>query len=392
MKLLKSFLLSLLILPLFFVIKTEAFSSYSVETQKFDTSLADQTVTIYSKPEKIYITQITSSAQEISKNPALWVKSLYYYYITRLALPDIPYTYMIDENGIIYQGKQGYQGANVPSQDLKNVVLIGYLSNNGNLTSRAQSSIKDIVDSISEQWGVETIKPVKLKITKEEGKLSELSILDSTAEFTSSIHQTFLDWKPSSQKPLPYKVNIESLEYPKESVIGGKIKVKVTYKNMNDFMWFVRDEPIYLSVKDGKESPLAVNKVWDSFSKPVSITEKEIKPGDNLEIEFELEAKVLTGEVQESFVLQELEGAPFKGSEFEVKFSVVKGNNVLVQVVSPEYGFLNIRKCKWASCEIIDSVKDGAVFILLEEKEGWTKIKYSEGVEGWALSRYLKKI
>ena len=168
MKLLKSFLLSLLILPLFFVIKTEAFSSYSTETQKFDTSLADQTVTIYSKPEKIYITQITSSAQEISKNPALWVKSLYYYYITRLALPDIPYTYMLDENGMIYQGKQGYQGANVPSQDLKNVVLIGYLSNNGNLTNRAQSSLKEVVNSISEQWGVEVIKPIKLKITKEE--------------------------------------------------------------------------------------------------------------------------------------------------------------------------------------------------------------------------------
>lgn len=392
MKLLKSFLLSLLILPLFFVIKTEAFSSYSTETQKFDTSLADQTVTIYSKPEKIYITQITSSAQEVSKNPALWVKSLYYYYITRLALPDIPYTYMLDENGMIYQGKQGYQGANIPSQDLKNVVLIGYLSNNGNLTNRAQSSLKEVVNSISEQWGVEVIKPIKLKITKEEGKLSELNVLDSTGEFTSSINETFSGWSPPPAKPIPFKVNIESLEYPKESLIGSKIKVKVTYKNMNDFMWFVRDEPIYLSVKDGKESPLAVNKVWDSFSKPVSITEKEIKPGDNLEIEFELEAKVLTGEVQESFVLQELEGEPFKGSEFQVKFSVVKGDNVLVQVVSPEYGFLNIRKCKWASCEIIDSVKDGSVFILLEEKDGWTKIKYSEGVEGWSLSRYLKKI
>jgi len=383
-----------LLVVVFFLLpsKTYAFSSYSIETQKFDTSLADQTTTIYSTPQKIYVTQITSSAQEVSKNPSLWVKTLYYYYITRLALPDIPYTYMIDENGTIYQGKQGYQGANVPSEDLKNVVLIGYLSNNGNITSRAQSSLKEVVESLSERWNIESVKPVKLKITKSEGALSELNVLDTTGEFSTSVNETFANWKPSSPKPLPYKVKMESLEYPKESVIGGRIKVKVTYKNMNDFVWFVKDEPIYLSVKDGKESPLAVNKVWDSFSKPVSITDKEIKPGDNLEIEFELEAKVLVGEVKESFVLQELDGEPFPGSEFEVKFSVVKGDNVLVQVVSPEYGFLNIRKCKWASCEVIDAVKDGSVFILLEEKDGWGKIKYSEDIEGWGLMRYLKKI
>lgn len=382
----------LLLCILFLPSQVSAFSSYSIETQKFDTSLADQTVTVYSTPQKIYVTQITTSAQEISKNPALWVKTLYYYYITRLALPDIPFTYMVDENGTIYQGKQGYQGANVPSESLKNAVLVGYLSNNGNLTSRAQSSVRDIVDTVSEKWMIQSIKPVKLKITKEEGKLSELSVLDGTGEFNNSINETFSGWKPSPQKAIPYKVKLENLEYPKESVIGGKIKVKVTYKNMNDFMWFVKDEPIYLSVKGGKESPLAVNKVWESFSKPVSITDKEIKPGDNLEIEFELEAKVLVGEVQESFVLQKIDNQPFEGSEFDVKFSVTKGNNVLVQVVSPEFGFLNIRKCKWASCEIIDAVKDGSVFILLEELDGWTKIKYSEGVEGWGLSKYLKKI
>ncbi len=392
MKLLKTLTISIFLLLACFVLKTHAFSSYSIETQKFDTSLADQIVTIYSLPQKIYITQITSSAQEMPRNPSLWVKTLYYYYITRLALPDIPYTYMIDENGTIYQGKQGYQGANVPSKDLKNVVLIGYLSNNGNITSRAQSSLKEVVNSISERWDVKSVKPVKLKITKSEGALSELSVLDSTGEFSTSVNETFANWKPSPPKPLPYKVKMENLEYPKESVIGGRIKVKVTYKNMSDFVWFVKDEPIYLSVKDGKESPLAINKVWDSFSKPVSITDKEVKPGDNLEIEFELEAKVLVGEVKESFVLQESEGEPFEGSEFEVKFAVVKGDNVLVKVVSPEYGFLNIRKCKWASCEVIDSVKDGAVFILLEEKDGWGKIKYSEDVEGWGLMRYLKKI
>lgn len=392
MKPIKIFLAFLVIFPILFVGQTFAFSSYSRETQMFDSSLADLESVLYSTPEKIYITQISTSAQELSRNPDLWVKSLYYYYITRLTLPDIPYTYMIDEEGTIYQGKQGYQGANIPSQDLKNVVLIGYLSNNSNLTNRAQSSLKEVVSTISEQWGISGIKPVKLKITKEEGQLSQLNILDTSGEFSSSVNETFKEWIPTPKKSLPYKVKIENVEYSKESVIGGKVKVKVTYKSMNDFMWFVEEEPIYLSVKGGKESPLAVNKVWDSFSTPLSITDKQVKPGDTLELEFELEAKVLVGEVQESFVLQDSDKVPFEGSEFEVKFTVTKGDNILVQVVSPEFGFLNIRKCKWASCEVIDAVQDGSVFILIEELDGWSKIKYNDEIEGWASSRYLKKI
>lgn len=113
---------------------------------------------------------------------------------------------------------------------------------------------------------------------------------------------------------------------------------------------------------------------------------------NQLNLNLSMEAKVLMGEVSESFVLQKFDKKPFEGSEFEVKFNVVKGDNTLVQVSSPQFGFVNIRACRWSSCEIIDSPKDGTVFILLGEEEGWYKIQYAPGVEGWAMLRYFKKI
>ncbi len=64
----------------------------------------------------------------------------------------------------------------------------------------------------------------------------------------------------------------------------------------------------------------------------------------------------------------------------------------MVQVYSPQYGFVNIRTCRWSSCEIIDSPKEGSVYILLAEEEGWYKIQYAPGVEGWAMGKYFKKI
>lgn len=369
-----------------------AFSSFSTTTLKFDTSLTEGAEQVYTTPEKIYISQITTKSEKLSQDPQLWVKSLYYHYITRLYIPDLPYTYLLDENGIIYQGKTGGLGANLRENDLDNALLIGYLSNNPTLTARAETSLMEIVNEVAHDWGISTIKPVRLNIIKEENKMSGIKVTDASFEFTTSLNNLFKDWEGYKEENLKYKAKIDESETPKEVEIGNRATVKLKITNANDFPWFTDKEPIYISTKDGKESSLAINQVWPSFSKPVEISDKSIKPKETFEISFEIEAKVLTGEVKQSFVLQKVDGQPFEGSEFEVKFNVVKGDKTLVQVVSPEFGFVNIRKCRRGGCEIIDSPKEGSVFILLGEEEGWYKVQYAPGVEGWAMLRYFKKI
>jgi len=369
-----------------------AFSSYSTETQQFDTSLTDQSTTVYTIPEKIYITQISSPSKELSTNPSLWAQTLYYYYITRLYLPDLPYTYLLDENGVLYDGKTGGIGANLQFNDLDNVVLIGYLSNTPILTARAEASLKELVETLSSEWGISEVKAVKLKILQEQNKFSSISVVEAPTEFTNSLKSSLEGVQLSTEENHQYKVKIESVEYNKESVVGSRSKVTIRLTNANEFPWFTDKEPIYISTKSGKESDLAVNKVWSSFSKPLEISDQIVKPGETIELEFEVEAKVLMGEVREEFVLQRIDEEPFEGSDFEVKITVTRGDNTLVQVNSPQFGFVNIRKCRWASCEIIDSPKDGTVFILLGEEEGWYKIQYEPGVEGWAMLRYFKKI
>ena len=391
MKILKTLIL-IIFFSSFWTTSLFAFSSYSTKTQKFDLSLSDQSTTVYTVPERIYITQITTQSKEISRDPSLWVKTLYYYYITRLYLPDIPYTYLVDENGAIYEGKTGGVGANLKFEALDNAVLIGYLSNSNSLTPRAEASLKDLIETVSSEWGIDTVRAVKLNIIQEENKLSSIEVVDSSPEFSNSLSRTLSNLKLSSEETHDYAAKIESVDYPKESVIGSRIKVKVKFTNKNTFPWFTQNEPIYISTKSGQESKLAINKVWSSFSKPLEITGKTIKPEESIEAEFEVEAKVLVGEVSETFVLQKIGVGDFTGSEFEVKFNVTRGDNVLVQVYSPQYGFVNIRTCRWASCEIIDSPKEGTVYILLAEEEGWYKIQYAPGVEGWAMGKYFKKI
>ncbi len=75
-----------------------------------------------------------------------------------------------------------------------------------------------------------------------------------------------------------------------------------------------------------------------------------------------------------------------------MKFEITRGEKRLVQVASPKYDFVNIRECRWYSCEVVDSADNGAIFVLEEEEAGWSKVMYGLGLYGWVNSAYLKEI
>ncbi len=369
-----------------------AFSYYSVESQEFDTTLSDKADTIYTNPTKIYITQITTESEELSRDSATWVKALYYYSITRLYLSDIPYTYLLDESGLIYQGTEGGVGANPQLKDVDGAVTIGYLSNNTSLTNRASDSLYEMVEDISFNWGISELSIVDLLINQQEGQLSSISTRASSGDFANSVREALVDWEGYEEENLEYKARIEEIEYEEEIPIGERLNVRIKMRNMNDFIWFTDKDPIYVSIKDGEESEFAINQEWDSFTKPASISDKNVLPGETVEVEFSLEARVFLGEAIESFEILKFEGQPFENSDFEVKFNITKGDKQLVEVDSARYGFVNIRDCRWYSCEILDSADNGAIFILEGEESGWSRIRFGVEQFGWVNSAYLKKI
>jgi hypothetical protein len=369
-----------------------AFSYYSTESQNFDSSLIEQGSSVYSNPTQIYITQVKTDSEILLRDPVKWVQTLYYYSITRLHFSDLPYTYLLDENGIIYQGRKGGVGANPELKDIDGAVVIGYLSNNPILTNRASESLSKMVEEISYNWGISKLLTVKLNITQQEGKLSTVTAEGIVGEFLNSVREALINWKGYEEEHLEYKAKIEEVVYEESVQIGERLKVAIKIKNLNDYVWLTDRDPIYISVKDGKESNFAINQDWESFSKPISISEKNILPGESVELEFELEGKVLLGEASESFEILKFEGKPFEGSSFDVKFNIERGDKQLVEVASPKYDFVNIRECRWYSCKVLDSADNGAILIFESEEEGWTRLKFGVDLYGWVNSAYLKKI
>lgn len=357
---------------------------------KFDNALSESEV-LYSQPKKIYITQVYSENKSIKNDSESWVKNIYYYSITKLKLNDIPYNYLVDASGNIFEVSKGV-GANPGIESGNNVVVIGILDNLSSITPRAETSIVELVQHISYMYGVKEWDLVDLNIVMSENERSYLkaeSVRTSTFQVVSEVLSK-VSW--SDIEHLDYKASIEKVEYPKEVEVGSRLDVKVTVKNENDFPWFGDTSYIYVSTKSGEDSKYAINSVWESFSKATHIKDRIIKPKETVDISFQMMGKSRPGEYKEEFVLSKDNGVVFEGSNFEVVFNIIAGQNKLVEITSPEYGFVNIRECRWYSCKKVEVANDGDVFIMTKKEEGWYEIKYNENSLGWIYQKYAREL
>lgn len=372
--------------------QANAFDYQSRNTTGLDTQISDQSNIKYSNPNKILITQIETNSPSLENNPSQWLASLYYYSITRLSFADIPYNFVLDEYGQIYEGRSGGIGANPELNTLDGTILIGYLSNDPVLTTRAERSLLEMIEDISYQWGISEYGSVGLKIKKSENTMSTISTTAIDNDFSDSIDDALKDWEGYSTEHMEYKATIEDVAYNKEVEIGDTLDVTVKIKNEDTNPWFTDKYPIYVSTSESEESEFAINGEWDSFSKPTHISEDIVKPGESVTITFQLLTKITPGETTASFNILKFNDQPFENSEFEITFNIVKGDNKLIQVYSPQYGYVNIRECPQYNCEVIESVSEGAVYIEKAREGNWVKIKYNEDTDGWIYAKYIKSI
>lgn len=389
---LKTIILTVCIL-LFSFTSSSAMEITKREDLKLDDTLAEQQI-LYSQPTKIYISQVDVSNDELKNDSKAWIRAMYYYSITRLKLNDIPYNYLVDNSGNVYEVSKGGVGANPGLQEGDNTVLIGLLDSSSSLTPRAETSLIELVETLSYKYGIlqGAWDFVNLKIVSKESQRSYLVAQSTDGQIKDGISTAFESVRWSETEHLDYKASIESVEYSKEVEIAKQLSVKVVIKNENDFPWFVDKSYVYISTQSGEDSPYAINSVWHSFSKPANIGGRYVAPGGTAEVEFLMAAKSRPGEYSERFLFTKGTGSSFEGSEFEVSFNIIAGENKLVEVVSPEYGFVNIRECRWYSCEKVEVANDGDVFIMNKEEEGWYEITYKEGSVGWVYQKYIKEL
>jgi hypothetical protein len=361
--------------------------AYTNLSEGMDNSLVAGITNDYSFPEEIVITQIDGNFENMNMSTKQYIDTLYYYSITKLRLPYLPYHYIMTRSGEVYQ---------VSSLDSvqtvgKGKIVVGYLSNNPIVPDNTGIKLKEFVSELSSKYGISKYSVQSLQIEPQENTFTRISLTGAQESFSQSVDQALQDFEPSSRENMSYKATIVSVEHEESVEIGKRLDVKLTVRNENDFIWFSTKDPIYVSVKDSKESPYAVNQVWDSFSKPTSIDSSIfVMPGETVEISFQIDPKIAPGDASETFVLLKFDGEEFEDSEFTIDFKVEKGDSRLLSINSPEYGFVNVRECRWYSCDVLSVANDGEVYIVLSEEEGWYKVAFGQEQEGWISGRYIE--
>ena len=359
-----------------------------------DENLSDQSNMVYAQPTKILITQIKTKADSLNTSSEDWFSMLYYYSITRLGFSDIPYNFVVDRHGNIYEGRDGGLGVVPELTTSEGAVVIGYLSNGADLTLNAGKAMQELVGDLSYKLGIPgaSVKVVDLSMVGgiEENSVAKATYEESNDIFTLEVRENMAEVNFFSKENLEYRGEITELKYDKSVVAGSKIHVSLKLTNKNDFAWFTDKDYIYVSTAGDKESPFAVNKAWDSFSKATHIEDKTILPDESIVLEFDMQAKLRPGEHTVGFNIVKTKGRVFSKTKFEVKFTIKKGKFDLVQVKDIEY--LNVRECASGGCKQIGRIHGGEVYISVKKELGWYKIKYTEKKTGWVYGKYVKEI
>src|SRR5581483_7295544 len=127
----------------------------SREALVLDKILGESAPSSYGSWTKAQLWSLKGTDQNLVGRPADWLKGLYYHAVAHLLLPDLPWHYLIDSSGTIYEGRGG--GFGVTSLDptggltaaaqaptLKpGLVMVGYLG--GDPTQAAKDSFAKLV-------------------------------------------------------------------------------------------------------------------------------------------------------------------------------------------------------------------------------------------------------
>lgn len=381
-----------LLITLFFfsaslVVAETNFSFTSRENLKFDESLSPDIEADYYRPQQILVFHIKPSHNYLLNDTSTWMRLFHYYITTRLELPDMPFNYVVDSSGNIYEAMGNSQGRAAYIQGEEGLVIVAYLSESTDFSLSARRSFQSLIESYSYKFGISKnrVKAIDLIISSE----SELpSYKESEGIFEQSFLSMIENFKYSDKMNLTFSGEVTNLEYDESIRSGERLEVSLVLKNTDSFSWYLDEGMVFLSTADDEESQFAINQDWDSFSKPLSLEPQTVLPGGEIEVSFELGTEaILPGNYEVDFKFVVLPEADVVGSEFEVNFEITKGDRKVVQIRPTNTGALTVYGCPAYTCEMVAGAISGERYVVLDEEDAWYKISV-DGVEGWVTIHY----
>jgi hypothetical protein len=353
----------------------------------------------FSRPRSVLITPIFLPAGEAIDSQS-WYKGLFYYLSSyRYNFRDIPFHFVIDSTGNIYEGiTGGVERELLVEGSTDRPIHIAYLAGKGDsdFTISARPALERLVIKLLNE---NSINPENISLA---GLALQKNLETSVVNVTTS--ELFGSWKPAfadsqrriaaSYKPIPrqYKLSIKDYQgITGAPRMGSQVILKVTVVNDSEYTVYEDgDSNLLFTTKSGRDSSLFVNGIWVSKSQLPLLQEGDsIRPGQEKQVELKVLAPFPGGKIKEEFVLRTASGQVFEQAVIAVEFEVDRAGMKVLEVTSTETGSLNVRQNPTVNSAAVGKVSPGQFFEWIESRSGWYKIKY-EGRDAWVLGKYVR--
>lgn len=357
----------------------------------------------FSTPRQIIIAPIFANEEISELTSEQRYRGIYNYTVEYLGFSDIPYHYLIDKTGTVYQGNQAGDERKVKIGGIGDeLVLIGYMTDrtSNRFNYRAEENLVNLLTQVANQNNISpdliSVENVVF-IRDEQSKTVNIGTSDlfgnwksSLAEIKQNVENNFA---PTEKI---YNVNVESVTASKSEIKAGEtVEMKIKIENKSSGGIYGGSGSEFIISKVGKtESVFFLNNIWQSTTDVAPMEEGDVlKKGESGEFTFQVKAPLFIGNVSEEFTIKNIDGSKVISNTFKIALNINSSEFKIVEILDTETGKLNVRTTPSSVASVVKQVSPGQRFFKVEDAgNGWIKIRLNDGNEGWIAGWYTKAI
>lgn len=398
----KNFIFCLIIVGFVFVKAVSAEEGEEDFISKREDWYADESIQDfeedYNFPSNVVVIPI--SKKNLNVDSGIDVRELYYYFATRSGFGDLPFHYIVTEDGDVFVGNKYGDEAKINISGIENSILVGYIQGESQqITISSIDPLKDTILQVSNKYAI-TPDNVFVKNLKysfgERAKLEDVELIETSKKWQEDIEiikeSLLIEYAPSD---IEFKVELVDVALPAEELDPtSTAEIKIKLKNIGEYNIYSNTiSNIYVARNNpfDERSLFHISEEWDSLSR-VAILEgdERLVIGEESGFTFNVFVPLFPPEKSEDFILVDSKGNQFADTEFTITLKISSTTGKIIEITDTPTGYLNVRDSAGGG-KIITKVSPGERFLVKDFQNGYYKIE-ANGKEGWVVKTYVKEV
>jgi len=174
---------------------------------------------------------------------------------------------------------------------------------------------------------------------------------------------------------------------------GENRVIDLEWRNLSSVVWRKNDGPDVWLMTAETPSRLYDPPTWHSTNTVVTFNEETVLPGETVTFTLPLRAEHYPNTITERLVLKDLAtDHTIAQSEIELRIRIQGETDRTLEVLPTPTGSLNVRRLPGHSQALVSAIYTGDRFAWTQEETGWIEIIMENGERGWVEGRYVKKL